>query len=164
VSTETSKIVPQNEKARSIWRHQRALCEQVDSDSPEPWQPIVELLDQIDALCLALAASQDEAEKAKAELGIRTRQRDYWQDDRQKIRQCFDLVCDRLRWCATNQVQFGLEEGASGQPDRWIVYQKNRWDLPLGEGVTYEAAIDAARADAARKEPPAKAHGCEVGE
>ena len=26
------------------------------------------------------------------------------------------------------------------------------------------AAIDAARADAARKEQPAKAHGCEVGE
>ena len=34
----------------------------------------------------------------------------------------------------------------------------------LGAGPTIRAAIDAARADAARKEPPAKAHGCEVGE
>ena len=35
-------------------------------------------------------------------------------------------------------------------------------DESLSESV--RSAIDAARADAARKEPPAKAHGCEVGE
>jgi hypothetical protein len=51
---------------------------------------------------------------------------------------------ERLDWCAKMQVQFGLEQGASGYPDRWIVYQKQRWDLPLGEGPTYRSAIDKA--------------------
>ena len=40
----------------------------------------------------------------------------------------------------------------------------NHYKRPRGTGDSIRAAIDSARADAARKEPPAKAHGCEVGE
>ena len=89
------------------------------------------------ALRLALAASRDEAEKAKA--------------DTERL----DAIPHGWR--------IGCEEGASGHPDHWYVWTHD-WSQPLGEGPTLRDAIDAARADAARKEQPAKAHGCEVGE
>ena len=40
-----------------------------------------------------------------------------------------------------------------------------RWNIHWGHNeANIRDGVDAARADAARKEPPAKAHGCEVGE
>lgn len=61
-----------------------------------------------------------------------------------------DLRADqrRLEWCAENEVQFGVERGAPGYPDQWIVYQKQFWYRPLGKGDTYTAAIDAAMSNA----------------
>jgi hypothetical protein len=159
VSTETSKIVPQNEKARSIWRHQRALCEQVDSDSPEPWQPIVELLDQIDALRLALAASRDEADEQRKLANAALQDLQSSRDEAEKAK----ADTARLDWMQEHAASVEVNDE---EVLRSTVQASDDFEA-TGHADPYDirAAIDAAaRADAARKEPPAKAHGCEVGE
>ena len=68
---------------------------------------------------------------------------------------------ERLDWLDGQKI-----EGVTMAQPRWC------WRVRSGPSVSetgeqhssIRAAIDEARADAARKEPPAKAHGCEVGE
>lgn len=143
---------------------------------------------EVDRLRVALAASRDEAEKAKAlpaDLGTWTSTIRWMlnvSEDRPYTQAAtlFDKVGDtngvphrghlEALWSWLDELG-GRQSGATGTPTYKIPYEiRNSMEhLQAKLQRTIDRELDrqakpAARADAARKEPPAKAHGCEVGE
>ena len=112
---------------------------------------------EVDALRLALAASRDEAEKAKVELARLVAMH-------HAERMCLlkrSVEINSKYQAAVRDARDSFEHNGGGFGGGVC---KNVSDNRYFELLAAIESRDAARAAAARKEPPAKAHGCEVGE